>query len=489
MQSLDGASSFVCAPVFWMCGSAALVLAAWLVARWIRYRRLATIADAKLNLPSQQVLSTGKYVGQLGETGVSATELATYGAVTSAEFVWSWMAIDPDLVAAASFASTDSIRNGIDFAWYVHQHYDSLSSAAKEGFLNRLSGYYAEQQVADILSQAGHVVQFAETANQPVWDLVVDGHLVNVKNVIDIGSIKADALAHQGVTYLVPHDAHGIAGENIVHLPGFSHDAVKEAVHEGIGQAHGHAAMEGFGLHIPFITIGFSAYRNIRQVVSSGKELGAATNHFVKESVAKGTGVVVGGKVGGAIGTAICPGVGTAIGAIIGALGGGIGGGAVATWWKCRPLAAAINRLEQALAGYGRSFEARMQAIRDYTDAPIKHMQDAMSQIERVHRRRASSLRYILWPDAYTVLLERSLAVAQRQISEACDRASSVRSIITRARERDDWKPLGLLMATEPNIRNAVGSDADLLQDVVHARANVHSERRKLNPNFDPPKA
>lgn len=63
--------------------------------------------------------------------------------------------------------------------------------------MHRLEGYVAEQKAAAALEQTHHIVQFAPTANQPAWDLLVDGHPWQVKEGIDIGGIK-DAMAHHG---------------------------------------------------------------------------------------------------------------------------------------------------------------------------------------------------------------------------------------------------------------------------------------------------
>ncbi len=50
-----------------------------------------------------------------------------------------------------------------------------------DGWFERLTGYVAEQKAASALEAAGHHVTFAATANQPVWDLLVDGHPVQIK--------------------------------------------------------------------------------------------------------------------------------------------------------------------------------------------------------------------------------------------------------------------------------------------------------------------
>lgn len=462
-----------------------LVLLIWGVARTLRWHSLVSQSVAVMSSESELAVADGgrpEFVRSL-----ERAELAAYGGITTAEFVWSWIAIDPDLIRAADFSSLEHIRNGFDFAWYIQGHFDNLGVAAKEGFLARMSGYYAEQYAAHALEQAGHAVQFASAANQPVWDLIVDGHFVNVKNVMDVASIKAEALAHHDVLYLVPQDAYGETGGNIVPLPGMHHDVAKEAVHEGISAAHGETAMHAVGAHIPFVTIAFSAYRNIRQMIEDGKPIEAATSHFVKESVAKGTGVVLGAKALALLGTAIAPGAGTAVGAVLGAIFGGLGGGAIGRWWKSLPLKAAMESLESAIDAFGRSFVHQLEEIKHYTEAPLARLREAEQRLTDELSRRTKRLTYIIWPDPYTVMLGCSRKHARKNVRGMERRLASVRHILDRALHFNEWKPLGLLMVTEPNIREVIGYQERLYADVCTARENVYVQRRHLNPKFKRP--
>jgi hypothetical protein len=338
-------------PVYWLLVGLVTVLAAGLVVlihNFARTQRLAALRQR-----AQQVVEPGAEVtrtlaveiGRLTQERVTQAELGAYGAVTAAEYVWSWAAIDPAVVKAAAFSSGTAIHSGYDFAQFIHDHMDS---ALTEGFQNRLLGYVGEQQVRDLLISQGHVVHFADTANQPIWDLLVDGQHANVKTVASIASAKAEALAHPHVTYLVPEDAHGHAHENIVRLAGFKHDVAKESLKEGIASTKGETAAHGLGLHSPWITVGFAAYRNYK-LVKLGKDPVVAVKHTAIESVGRGAGVLLGAKVGGLAGTAAGGPLGTLIGAVVGGLAGALGGGAIAEKWKLKPLSSALENLQSAL--------------------------------------------------------------------------------------------------------------------------------------------
>jgi hypothetical protein len=200
----------------------ALSIVIWPLVRLLRISHLREQARQKMQWGAEEAQALRNQMGHFARQPINQAELAAYGLVSASEFVWSWARIDPSIIHAAAFSSTEPIHSGFDFAQFLHSHYDTLGPAAKEGFYDRLAGYVGEQQVADLLVQQGHVVHAAATATQPVWDLLVDGHPVNVKTVQDIASIKAEAMAHQGVTYIVPSDAHGHLTANMAHLVGSS---------------------------------------------------------------------------------------------------------------------------------------------------------------------------------------------------------------------------------------------------------------------------
>jgi len=52
-----------------------------------------------------------------------------------------------------------------------------------DGAVTNLQGHVAEQIVADHLKQLGHHVDFAQHSNEAGWDLLVDHHPVNVKDI------------------------------------------------------------------------------------------------------------------------------------------------------------------------------------------------------------------------------------------------------------------------------------------------------------------
>jgi hypothetical protein len=83
---------------------------------------------------------------------------------------------------AVEFSTADHLHSPPSIDNYVQAHFFSNGAASAEGWLHRLEGYVAEQKAAIALEKAGHVVQFAPTANNASWDLVVDGHQRRILN-------------------------------------------------------------------------------------------------------------------------------------------------------------------------------------------------------------------------------------------------------------------------------------------------------------------
>jgi len=439
----------------------------------------------KLNSNDQRMSLS--YIHELlGDTNIDQAELASYGTLTAAEFVWSWASIDPQLIHATDFASTETVHNGFGFAEYIYHHYDVLTAAGKEGFLNRLSGYLAEQKVAALLQHAGHTVQFAESATNPVWDLVVDGHLANVKNVVDTASIKAEALAHKDVLFYVPTDVHGTVGGNIIPIAGFHHDAITGTVKESIATAKGETAAHGLGMHLPWITIAFATYRNYKLVRDYDKDIGKAVQHTLIESAGRGIGVVGGAKAGALIGSVGGP-IGAIAGSIIGGITGALFGGAVADHIKAMPLKKSIKTLQDALDAFGRSFETKLPQIREYIYVPLQRMKTVRQQIVQVVHERHSTAHYFFWPDFYTILLEETMPIANTSIEQEEARLQPILDIVDKANMGKNWMPLGLLMVNAPDLRTYLGYNQNMLNQILNAQQTVFSERKHLDPMFQQP--
>ena len=410
--------------------------------------------NKKMALGSRESQSLAETISRLTNDKVTAAELGSYGVITAADFIWSWAIIDPNVIKAADFGSSYEVHNGFQFAEYLHNHFDVLTTGAKDGFLNRLLGYVGERQAADILVHQGHIVELAATANQPIWDLYVDGHAVNIKTVADIASVKAEAATHPGVLYLVPEDAHGHATGNIVHLAGFNHEAAKESLHEALSSAKGETALHSLFHHLPLVTIGFSAYRNIK-AVQKGRDPLVAVHHGVAETVGRGTGVLLGAKGGAVAGLLFGP-VGALIGGMLGGFGGALLGGAAAEKYKKIPLQKAVTNFDHELNIFGKSFSLCFGEIREYLQAPLVRMRCSLRDLTGEAEKRKKTLRWKLWPDFYTVLLDEAIKSGAAHVQTEQSNVARVDRIFDEAVKTHSYTKIGLIMVNSPAIRELV---------------------------------
>ncbi|MCM2973330.1 hypothetical protein [Larsenimonas suaedae] len=113
----------------------------------------------------------------------ATTELqnaAAMATLTLGDALYTLAAINPHVIAAADFSRLDAIDNEWSFA-QLAEHILTGSDGARLGAVSQLKGYVAEQAVAAQLIDAGHTVSLPEVSNQSGWDLLVDGHPVQVK--------------------------------------------------------------------------------------------------------------------------------------------------------------------------------------------------------------------------------------------------------------------------------------------------------------------
>jgi len=437
--------------------------------RQLRLRQMQRQAWQTLSFPAQE----------------SAGEYAALAGLSAVELYWQWSTINPDIIAAADFSSTHDIRSGLDFANYVHQQISGLDGAALAGFNNRLLGYVGEEKVSQLLQAQGHLVEVAQAANQPVWDLLVDGQAVNVKTVLDIAEIKAVALAHPDVIYLVPEDAQGVETNNIQRLADFNHDDLAANLGAAINQADTHDAVSDLASHLPVIPFAFSLFRNY-QAVQQGRSSDVAMRHVVLDTLGKGGGAALGALVLGTVGSVAGP-VGTLVGTTIGGLLGRYLGGELVDDIKKQPLRQAIEIFEKHLQQFGAVYIDRSQRVIHALYQPWQRQQAALNQLSQQLQQRQRRFWKRYWPDFRTVLLQQAVAYGQQQQDQQLPALKSLENQLSSASARHDYKPLALLMLNTPHLRELLGVDLLSLRYLELLRQRVYRERTELDPALFPP--
>lgn len=423
-------------------------------------QNLTKIISPKNIDPSQK-----KFVAEMKEGLI-------YSGITSAEYLWLLSSIDKNVIAAADFSSQENITSPLLFAAHLNKSLSGFDAASQTGFLNRLQGYVGEQHAYDILINQGHKIELAETANQPIWDMLVDGHQVNIKTVKQISEIASDANAHPSVTYYVNADASGEAHNNVVRLDGLSINDIHRDVHHAVDVAD---ASAGGGMAIPFVSIALNIHRQMNQV-KAGKDIGHATFHGLTDLFLNAGGAKVGAAAGGAIGLLGGP-VGSLIGAAAGAIGGFFVGKIVSTNIKLIPLESAQSELQSALHQVGQYISAPLQKELHHYQEKQRHV---LSLIRGEYKRASQGLWAKLWPSFNVILLEQAYrggfvaqAVNENLLAPIND------TIDAAIKNGDHWR-VGLLAASHPVLLEKYIIPNTSLRLCSESLTNVEHQRHQL---------
>lgn len=193
-----------------------------------------------------------------------------------------------------------------------------ISAASQAGYLNWLEGHLGETIAQHALAAAGHTVCFASTINQSGWDLIVDGHLYNVKVGVSAAQHVAEHLSRYPDIGVIT-DAKTAAlfhSDSVMGLKELSIDHLHGAI---AGHTHGVEAMHhAHSLNFPYLTLAFSVGHEISIACNHGFNAGEAAVAVVATTAA----VAAGAKVGLLAGLSVAGPVGGFIGAVGGAIAG-----------------------------------------------------------------------------------------------------------------------------------------------------------------------
>ncbi|MCE1188490.1 MAG: hypothetical protein LWX56_05055 [Ignavibacteria bacterium] len=295
--------------------------------------------------------------------GSAIGESAWYGT----DIINNMLSVDQNVYDALSQLAGKQMDSISDLHSYL-SHWDTDWTGHLTA-INNLQGYVAEFVVADHLRSLGHTVTFPEASNTPGYDIMVDGHPYNVKDVLDMSSIKEHFLHHPDIGVISNYDVHGL-NDTVFHIDpthgidqvfaasavadhshiidnALSHDAVLDQTHHAADAITGNIDM-----HFPIITAALSSYREVKILMKGHTTLMTSVKNIGLDVAGTGIGAAAGAKAGAAIGTFFGPGIGIAIGGIIGAIGGAIGGRLVTNNIKKEDMVRANNQYTQAVESY-----------------------------------------------------------------------------------------------------------------------------------------
>jgi hypothetical protein len=345
--------------------------------------------------------------------------------------LWELAKIDPDVIAGVSQAS--AVVDGSHvvgdsytaFLSYVGDHAESLMGA---GNFNRLAGYVGEQRVAGLLEAQGENVTMALAANNPGWDLLVNGAAANVKAYQDATNALPFAEADHSTHFYLPEDAaQQVPMDNVTYLEGFRVSEVRDSLEESVESAQsfldgGYIDDAAFG-GLPVALLAVTTYKQTI-LVKEGKRLEDALRDGAIDVTARAVGAIAGMKSGALAGGAIDAAAGGATmgaAAFTGGLIGGVSGSRLGGWavkeYRLRPLRRAEADLVETLEAYGCAVAdaGGLEVMEAAINAPLVSMDSSARELRRRVGRDRRGLRWWLWPGADQVIREVAL---QRGLAE-----------------------------------------------------------------------
>jgi hypothetical protein len=293
---------------------------------------------------------------------VTAAAIAD-GALQGLPVVQAISHIDPlVLKAAIESSSADHVHNFVSIHKMLQDHLFSTSG----GWFERLTGYVMEQKTASALEAAGHHVIFAATANNPGWDILVDGHPVQIKE--GLAGVKQFLAEHHNIPIFTGAENAAAMKDPMVHgIAGLNSDAIHATTAGSIGDIH-----DAFDptFHFPFITIAISSYRQLNFFQEDRIRLSTAAARVAMDGIGVFAGGFAGAKAGAIAGSFLGP-PGTAAGGFLGALAGAIGGKMVSAGVQNAPF-------KQAKLAYERVIDSAKREV----DVALDKSQIAVRELQ-----------------------------------------------------------------------------------------------------------
>lgn len=286
------------------------------------------------------------------------------GVIPAAEVWLRWYAVDDHVFQAFQHLSHQQIDGVADLLRLVDAKAYAIES---DGFFNMLLGHVGEWHALEHLHDAGIPAAMAYGANQAGYDVVANGHEMNVKTVQDAAAAaRAHFSSYPDTPIIVPGDAAHIPADALHFDPsaGFDTAAVGANSHQvivDVALSHAEVADQtqtaldvladpGAHAHFPWVTAAVSTFRESKLYLKGNTDLARAAKNVGVDTAAVGGGGLVGMKAGAALGTMVGGPVGTVLGGIAGSIVGSLSGRALANSVKRAPLDTARQEYEQVLA-------------------------------------------------------------------------------------------------------------------------------------------
>jgi hypothetical protein len=409
------------------------------------------------------------------------------------EYLWQLYTIDTNVIKAVNFSSAESLDSNYAVSEYLMNNMIHHDSDAFLGFQNRLTGYIGEQRVAEILQQQNIQATWASTSNQEIWDLKINDELINVKTVLDIHSLKATALAHPNVTYVVPEDTYQDIGvSNIQPLEGFYHQEIHQSLDETYDKIDGSNAFDLFSTHLPVVS-GIMALNERNRLLKVGGDPSSVNKNTVIDFGSKTAGSLAMVKIGSAIGIglgslAFMPVVGGIIGGVLGAFWGAKKGQQFGKKLKELDLEKQKLKLHQHLEDFGNQYLVYIPKIQGVISQPLIQQEKKMEQFQGSFINNLPQDRWYqaFFPNKNRIFYEELKKIAEVQYQKKKNLTHSSLNYLDQLQNNKDTKSLAVFILNNAHLRDFLYVDLMKVKRIYAQKDKVYYERYKLYPDHFP---
>lgn len=409
------------------------------------------------------------------------------------EYLWQIYTIDSNVINAVDFSSTENLDSNFAVSEYLMNNMIEHDADAFAGFENRLVGYIGEQRVAEILLQQQTEATWASSSNQEIWDLKINDELINVKTVLDIHNLKATALAHPDVTYIVPEDTYQDIGiSNIQPLEGFNHQEIHHTLDETFNKIDGSNAFDSFSIHLP-VASGIMALNERERLLKADGNPNAVNKNTLIDFGSKTTGSLAMAKIGGVIGIGLgslvfMPVAGGVIGGTLGAFWGAKKGQQFGKKLKEIDLQKQKIKLHQHLEDFGKQYLAYIPKIKNVICKPLQQEEERLVQFQEtfINSLPTNHWYHHIFPNKNRIFFEELKEIANQHYEQQKIQSQSLLSYLDQLHNTRDTKSLAILVLNNAHLRDFLYVDLMKVKQIYAQKDQVYYERYKLYPDRFP---
>lgn len=228
---------------------------------------------------------------------LSAKDEFAFGSITLGDLVYDRVSIDPAALEGFEFAkpSADDIFKLAKWSEGVV----GAHASTYEGEVNRLQGYVFERMAALSLRQGGAVVELPHKANNPGWDLLVNGEKVQAKCGLSPRLVTDHLEKYPGIPRVVVNEdlaAHFSDNDYVTAVGGVTRDAVRATTEHSLA-----SAADMLDLHLGDIVPIVSVARNAYQLWRGNTDWRALPSNVSVDALGRAIGASAGHALGGAV--------------------------------------------------------------------------------------------------------------------------------------------------------------------------------------------